>query len=258
MPRKTPARHRDLPEGRRFNEAAARCRGKRGAGRRRRHAWRRFNEAAARCRGKLRGGQRMGRKRELASMRPRPDAAENAARNDRPVAGGDASMRPRPDAAENFLWTHHTSAPSTCFNEAAARCRGKRSPAAADHEGRGNRFNEAAARCRGKLTLRNPLRFQVFTAAPRALPHSRQASETCRVPADHGRYHNCSVVKDLPVFEHSPGIPAALECSLRCGGTPQTMTGSRRTAWNFLPRLTTRGSAPSATPTSTSTTWSLA
>lgn len=36
------------------------------------------------------------------------------------------------------------------------------------------------------------------------------------------------------------------------------MTGSRRTGWNVLPRLTTRGSMPSATPTSTNTTWSSA
>ena len=123
------------------------------------------------------------------------------------------------------------------------------------HEGG---FNEAGPQGAGKHTRRNPLRFQVFTAAPRALPHSRQASEPAACRLATGDIVTCSVVKDLPVFEHSPGVPAALERSLRCRGTPQTMTGSRRTAWNFLPRLTTRGSAPSATPTSTSTTWSLA
>ena len=59
-----------------------------------------FNEAAARCRGKpahLVGDPAVRR----ASMRPRPDAAENRNPHDRirgPVA---ASMRPRPDAAEN-------------------------------------------------------------------------------------------------------------------------------------------------------------
>ena len=37
-----------------------------------------FNEAAARCRGKLPPGRMTGRKATLASMRPRPDAAENA------------------------------------------------------------------------------------------------------------------------------------------------------------------------------------
>ena len=146
---------------------------------------------------------------------------------------------------------------AACFNEAAARCRGKR-PVPRPTPSAWCRFNEAAARCRGKRTRRNPLRFQVFTAAPRALPLSRRASEPAACRLTTGDIVTCSVVKDLPVFEHSPCIPAALECSLRCGGTPQTMTGSRRTAWNFLPRLTTRGSAPSATPTSTSTTWSLA
>ena len=41
----------------------------------------------------------------LASMRPRPDAAENAkwAMLCRSVPYPQASMRPRPDAAENFL-----------------------------------------------------------------------------------------------------------------------------------------------------------
>ena len=61
-----------------------------------------FNEAAARCRGKRRARRRHAAGRRLASMRPRPDAAENvflavaAARNRL------ASMRPRPDAAENI------------------------------------------------------------------------------------------------------------------------------------------------------------
>ena len=38
-----------------------------------------------------------------ASMRPRPDAAENGMPDRRPSQPLDASMRPRPDAAEN----HH-------------------------------------------------------------------------------------------------------------------------------------------------------
>ena len=60
------------------------------------------------------------------------------------------------------------------------------------------------------------------------------------------------------LFEHSPGIPAPPERSLQDGGTRQTITGSRRTARNFFPRLTKRGSTPSAAPMSTSTTWSSA
>ena len=38
-----------------------------------------------------------------ASMRPRPDAAENILTAERPAGGTLASMRPRPDAAENTL-----------------------------------------------------------------------------------------------------------------------------------------------------------
>ena len=61
-----------------------------------------------------------------------------------------ASMRPRPDAAENADGRHLVGAAVAGFNEAAARCRGKRPllpPCAAIAAG----FNEAAARCRGKL-----------------------------------------------------------------------------------------------------------
>ena len=69
-----------------FNEAAARCRGKpdhrvdvrptRGS----------FNEAAARCRGKHGARARHGERR-AASMRPRPDAAENAAQTAAAIGG---------------------------------------------------------------------------------------------------------------------------------------------------------------------------
>ena len=38
---------------------------------------------------------------DLASMRPRPDAAENLIIEARPEKYDQASMRPRPDAAEN-------------------------------------------------------------------------------------------------------------------------------------------------------------
>ena len=84
-----------------------------------------FNEAAARCRGKHRQAG-TGTQPKRASMRPRPDAAENITlpAGKREVAHG--------------------------FNEAAARCRGK--PCQPMPAGRRrNRFNEAAARCRGKL-----------------------------------------------------------------------------------------------------------
>ena len=86
----------------RFNEAAARCRGKPpippSVPVRRAHASMRPRpDAAENPPGRRRGG-RLG----LASMRPRPDAAENQPDERRQPAGAEvASMRPRPDAAEN-------------------------------------------------------------------------------------------------------------------------------------------------------------
>ena len=70
------------------------------AAERRRGHWR-FNEAAARCRGKPDG--RADRRQGVlaASMRPRPDAAENNRVRRRRRGAERASMRPRPDAAEN-------------------------------------------------------------------------------------------------------------------------------------------------------------
>ena len=41
------------------------------------------------------------------------------------IAPPAASMRPRPDAAENPKTRPTNARPATCFNEAAARCRGK-------------------------------------------------------------------------------------------------------------------------------------
>ena len=198
-----------------FNEAAARCRGKRGQRSRRAPRSRsRFNEAAARCRGKL-VTLRTGLRRRAgfneaaarcrgkpqaprdpppgrgASMRPRPDAAENAAgRRDPLQPARQASMRPRPDAAENTAGAQRRGPPMTGFNEAAARCRGKQPgtetpgqaarpasmrprPDAAENSwedgtepARSGRFNEAAARCRGKPV----------TAAPRIVVEQPAAS----------------------------------------------------------------------------------
>ena len=61
-----------------------------------------------------------------ASMRPRPDAAENILFGSRAVVARRASMRPRPDAAENARPFQYPVRPHPRFNEAAARCRGKR------------------------------------------------------------------------------------------------------------------------------------
>ena len=79
-----------------------------------------------------------------ASMRPRPDAAENFSAQLLSCATWIASMRPRPDAAEN------RGAPTSTldrrrrgFNEAAARCRGK-----PGGRGRGERRADASMRPR--------------------------------------------------------------------------------------------------------------
>ena len=143
-----------------------------------------FNEAAARCRGKH-PLELPDLAAQVASMRPRPDAAENAAPGDRGRAVRDASMRPRPDAAENtrcgrkhFRGTgasmrprpdaaengrreRRRSRPPPRFNEAAARCRGKHGHARDARRGHHGGFNEAAARCRGK-----PLRESTARGTP--------------------------------------------------------------------------------------------
>ena len=111
----------------RFNEAAARCRGKR---RRRAAGAPGPNRASMRPRPDAaengRHHQPLARPAG-ASMRPRPDAAENAVQRPQDLrARDDASMRPRPDAAENTQGKGRDGHCRRCFNEAAARCRGKR------------------------------------------------------------------------------------------------------------------------------------
>ena len=146
---------------RRFNEAAARCRGKPTSRTRNSGSGRSFNEAAARCRGK---------RPEPGSSRPRsPGFNEAAARcrgkhsSTRTTPDGTprrASMRPRPDAAENRSAARSPPSPGRCFNEAAARCRGKRPSRTWPLTATPPRFNEAAARCRGKRTWFRPTEIQ--------------------------------------------------------------------------------------------------
>ena len=107
-----------------------------------------FNEAAARCRGKPQSWAVSTRKSN-ASMRPRPDAAENADLLPALSPDGRASMRPRPDAAENTSFGRTAVSIRNRFNEAAARCRGKRARRPGTRSNSAS-FNEAAARCRGK------------------------------------------------------------------------------------------------------------
>ena len=61
-----------------------------------------------------------------ASMRPRPDATENVVRHLAEIIALVASMRPRPDATENMERTLKPAPDTSRFNEAAARCHGKR------------------------------------------------------------------------------------------------------------------------------------
>ena len=126
-------------------------------------ALRRFNEAAARCRGKLQPDRSLDRVNPPASMRPRPDAAENV-RGDR----GDPFGRGRFNEAAARCRGKRGGGPNgrrtgASFNEAAARCRGKHRPGSAPRPRPGS-FNEAAARCRGK-----PAVAAVERARPRPL-----------------------------------------------------------------------------------------
>ena len=202
MPRKTWPASGPRKPATGFNEAAARCRGKRRPLRPGARGRGGFNEAAARCRGKRLRRVRLGPDHARASMRPRPDAAENsrlqvrrflpprasmrprpdaaenhrvaririrdsgASMRPRPDAaengerrrvgglGGGASMRPRPDAAENSVSPLGLMLRPCCFNEAAARCRGKRHhrrarPCGASASMRPRPDAAENARCRG-------------------------------------------------------------------------------------------------------------
>ena len=188
-------------QGVRFNEAAARCRGKpllalwpdapvRAASMRPRpdaaenapsgaagnSRDRRFNEAAARCRGK-RPRMSGDAPDPGASMRPRPDAAENAGQAARSLRPARASMRPRPDAAENVR------------------------PDVPDRP-RPDRFNEAAARCRGKLLGRGQPRPDLFAASMRPRPDAAENRPDEELPAG---VHQASM-RPRPDAAENPGL----------------------------------------------------
>ena len=130
MPRKTPVESDGLDDLHCFNEAAARCRGKRTP------------------HGPIR------------------------------IAVG-ASMRPRPDAAENARAPARAARCAACFNEAAARCRGK--PVRVDDPGLlPLGFNEAAARCRGKLVCTRPGPGTAAVASMRPRPDAAENARARR------------------------------------------------------------------------------
>ena len=175
MPRKTRARRTDLRLGQGFNEAAARCRGKR-------------EDSEAR---KVRD--------VLASMRPRPDAAENARQRAHGPGRRTASMRPRPDAAENS----DTSTPMPK---------------------RASRFNEAAARCRGKQTALSRLPFDAPDASMRPRP---DAAENRDATLAFDRDRLASMRPRPDAAENFAAVePAGIRCAsfneaaARCRGKP--------------------------------------
>ena len=165
----------------------------------------------------------------------------------------EASMRPRVFPAEDEHFDDDHTPATAGFNEAAGIPRGRRTGRRA-----GEPRRAASMRPRVFPAEDGPLATHcdptMFTPASREVRVSGRTSNAAGRATGHRMHCNSSVFKYLPTFRALPGIPAAPERSLGCGGMRQTMTGSRRTAWNLFPRLTTRGSTPSATPMSTSTT----
>ena len=100
MPGKTP--HRPFSEQMEscFNEAPAKCRGKRRPELASKSRMTCFNEAPAKCRGKQ--AKRMVN-----------------------IEADQASMRPQRNAGENGALVEMSRRNSICFNEAPAKCRGK-------------------------------------------------------------------------------------------------------------------------------------
>ena len=184
----------------------------------------RFNEAAARCRGKPLTRDTFGCVVFQASMRPRPDAAENPDAEDDERGADPASMRPRPDAAENRAPRPLPSGPlRCCFNEAAARCRGKPHSSGGATSRRGSRFNEAAARCRGK-----PRELDAAESmSPASMRPRPDAAENPVAGREAQRHHNASM-RPRPDAAENPDAGVAVlaghrgfnEAAARCRGKP--------------------------------------
>ncbi len=175
MPGKTvPARWNAITDSG-FNEAPAKCRGKRRAGTGRSRRRIRFNEAPAKCRGKppedakpipavasfneapakCRGKPTMPTgtlSGYMASMRPQRNAGENNFPCHRKSVVESASMRPQRNAGENAPIT------SRIASERGASMRpqrnaGENNVALLDYDIIRIGFNEAPAKCRGKLPV---------------------------------------------------------------------------------------------------------
>ena len=138
-----------------------------------------------------------------ASMRPRPDAAENEWNSILGVMRDvPASMRPRPDAAENPVTRTGWDGSVTCFNEAAARCRGKRR-----HEhGRGTIFQRASMRPRPDAA-ENARRHRTDVAEGTASMRPRpDAAENCEYRCDRRRGDRASMRPRPDAAENAPEL----------------------------------------------------
>ena len=202
MPRKTPPCRPGYERDRSgFNEAAARCRGK--PTQRRNLAAphpRSFNEAAARCRGKRPHDRQVPGAARRASMRPRPDAAENDQGMEYIRHRADASMRPRPDAAEN----PEAAVRAARRDLASMRPRpdaAENANAAPPSTRRRRGFNEAAARCRGKPAL---VRRDYAAAADASMRPRPDAAENKQEVHNHTLYDHASMRPRPDAAENRP------------------------------------------------------
>ena len=135
-------------------ESQASMRPQRNAGENERHRNPPSNPMAASMRPQRNAGENVGTivnyQGDLwASMRPQRNAGENVDHVGLDVEFVVASMRPQRNAGENPAVPAPCPAPRSRFNEAPAKCRGKRVRFRAAPE-TANGFNEAPAKCRGK------------------------------------------------------------------------------------------------------------
>ena len=176
---------------------------------------------------KTRAGLQAPPARSLASMRPRPDAAENSASSPFATTSDAASMRPRPDAAENSRWRDRRRTSSPSFNEAAARCRGKLARTCGRSSGP-SCFNEAAARCRGKHGVARRLP-PVAGASMRPRPDAAEnsSSRTIHMPRTF-RFNEaaarCRGKRGRHVTPKRPATGCFNEAAARCRGKLYNVT----------------------------------
>ena len=183
-------------------------------------------------------------------MRPRPDAAENTPDPNRTAAGPSASMRPRPDAAENGPGPCNPRDHGSGFNEAAARCRGKRRRTKCRTGSAGICFNEAAARCRGKPG-RNVCHPRIGVASMRPRPDAAENSSGASGSSDTRAGFNEAAARcrGKPARRRSTSSAKTSfnEAAARCRGKPGPEPGRRAAGGRFNEAAARcRGKRPSA------------